>query len=121
MVGPKITPTLPVPRNWIENKPTRIPMVINITVSWEIPVWNWIPSVADMTLMEGVRMPSAIVREAHVITMPIITLRAHLLFSRKSFVLEGIFSSWVSTPKSDGLDVIARRIMEYKANTPPSP
>ena len=58
MIGPKILPTLPVPRRWIEKSPTSTTQVSGTTQGLKPGAASSSPSRADSTEMAGVIIPS---------------------------------------------------------------
>ena len=58
MIGPNTLPMAPVPRLWMANRATRMPIEMGTTKS-EIPeTASSVPSTADSTEIAGVIMPS---------------------------------------------------------------
>ncbi|ABT16831.1 hypothetical protein ATCV1_z697L [Acanthocystis turfacea chlorella virus 1] len=121
MMGPKVIPTLVVPNCWTENSAERMPIVIEITAVREIPVNFSIPSTADITLMAGVRIPSAVINEKLTMTRAITTRRNHLARLMKSMNLVWGRVSRLATPNSDAFGSTACLMMAYSAKAPPSP
>ena len=58
MQGPNSFPTAPVPRNWIENNPIRMPIVTGTTHDSSAGVATEMPSTAESTEIAGVSTAS---------------------------------------------------------------